>query len=1508
MDTVIKLYNPKDAPFGQLSNNALYPIVINGKRWNTVTNYIFSNLLITPEYKSILQYADISKDSKRNLADKTRAIIENIQESTGARLTTEDKKRIKKGTSVQKMDIHTMYRHYADQEYLENVRTSLEKAYNARISDNPEIMQTLLETENFPILYVSDNPSLGTGDDGRGYNLVGKTLMQIRHNIRLRLNEQNRKTEKETLDDQIFTAYKAFMILQHELSKGNDLCKCLKKTARQVLEESPGLLEETKVSESSKPTIIQMYNRGLFPIINEELKNPGSMVVTMRKKGLPVLKQKAEISRVNIIINLYTQYTILQMNPSWDSQKIREASNQLFDSLLQNTPNATEESVATKFTEFKNRIVSLYNDNKLPQDLSEKIAKKLKKIYIPKDEESQEEENGSLRGSSEDSQSLQSSSPQEEEKSTPNEESDSEQTDSSSSVDLTDPIAKLFTSDEKARKIFLLEKLEDYTGINMIKKYKKWSNARLEKELLQYEGPEAAGPYKEPTEGVGEWVAKAKFPNNKTEHLQNFPTRPSPKDIQKLVKKYNSKNTKQITTRQILVNWTPHKKSKHITIDEEKNTFQEANLPDGFVKEFGPSVQISSVVEENEEELRPFCPIYEKIVTIQDEKGQDQTVKENLMIDGLTYPNISIYITTKLLTHTGKHKDAYNVLSKGTPISIARDMLIRDEDFINPSEADELYEKTRDMSENELKEIFARISMLEKFKDINLKILLLLTNNSELVWDNPADLFLGYDTDSQSGTNVTGQILMELRHWFRTDEDQKVHFPEINKNDLEKFLNKDPFIISWINMRVNDMCKTVYKFKQYLYNTTEQEEDIDKDFVTFILDKVLQPCSYIIAFSKVIDIAVPEFFTNIISDAKGLSITIDPSYKEESDRIKEEMKRAVQKYGNVTEKRPFEPRKEFDVIEFSKRQAEELKNFLQSKPTEEQLKEFYAKQQKKSDKALFNKRIEYMTTPKPVYDKLDMSQRLQITNQIQELEEELEIKPSRKLLKKISKLKKSLQAKELGIEDTLRQEWTQIFAEINKPEMSPEEISEKIIELENKQREESENPDILIRPSEEALKTQLETESKKIRDTVTMTEEDADKQLEKLRKAEEEWDEDEYIQNRLAENPRLPEETLKYEIQSRLADIRQRRDNLEKLKAKASEADTRIEALASKYNKIIKKLKKHPERTNPFYVSEKIDLEKTQEEERENLMDEILRKKLSEKERNKKLGELTEKQNQDRLAYYGLQPVKKSRDETAKYQKEMDNYKEQLLRINQKVKSIVRERTDVIERIAEVYWTRIVAMIFFLVDHIKDANEQDIRKVIASVEMLNSNSKTCEFSHDNNTAALTDETDNCIASAIANLLVGIQTFKSQYGEDIPFDTPDIDLAVSIILNKDVSDEKIGDKPEDVLSNVGDDVLDEFERESSEVSELDNNDYDDELVSENEERSGSAEFGMGKKKLAKVNMGIEGVKIILRSIAGKDIRNLDSLARYFMNTITTIKTYKMSDRVKQNRINFFATIR
>lgn len=1471
MDTIIKIYNPKDIPFGQLSNNSHYPMTINGKRWNTVTNYIFSNLLVTPEYKSILQYAEISKDSKHNLPDKTLQIIENVQESTGARLTTEDKKRIKKGTTVQKMDIYTMYRHYADLEYIENVRTSLEKAYNSRISENTELMETLLLTENHPILYVSDNSTLGTGEDGHGYNMVGKTLMQIRHNIRLRLNEKNSTQEKEEFENKIFIAYKAFMILQHQLNKGDTLSKYIKKTANQLVLENPTLLLETKVTDDMKPTILQMYNRGLFPIIKKEIENPGSMVITVRKKGLPILKQKAEISRINIVVDLYTEYIVREMNPSWNSNKIKAASLQLFDSLLhleskEKIPD--EKIIANKFSDFKNRIVRLYNSKKLPPQLLKEIDTELEKIHIPDEKELENTEESSIRGESN----------SDEESPVIDDSEEKTQTDSSSSLDIHDPISKLFTSDEKTKKILLLEKLENYTGITPSRKYRKMSNYELEQELYKFEGPNAS---QEPAEGVGEWVINVKHKNNKVENLGKSKSRPTPQDLESIVKKYNKEAKKEglITTKQLFVNWTPYKQVRRVKIDETENKYQKPpiSFPDGFIKESGPSVQISSIVSENERYLQPLCPSYQKIETVTDEKGITQSVVENFMIDGLTYPSISIYLTTKLLTQTGKHKDSHNILRKGMSIADARNMLIMPGEnyFIEPHEADVLYEKFRDNTENELKEIFARIAMIKKFEDVNLKILLLLTNNSEIIWEDSKDLFLGFDITKDKGINVVGRILMELRDWYTNDKEQKVYFPEVKRDEVEKFINKDPFIISWINMRVNDMSNTVYKFKQYLYNTTEQEEDIDKDFVTFILDKVLQPCSYVIAMSKIIDIPVPEFFTNIISNCKGMTITVDPSYKEDSDRIKEEMRRVVQRYTNTNEIRPFEPKKEFDIIAFSKKQTQDLEEFLKSNPSQEALQEFYAKQKKQSDKILFDKRIGYEVR------KANLSEN-----------------------------------KELSIDAQQRQEWDNLLAKINETEMSPEEIDQKIKALETKQKEELENTDYLLGPREVALKKQQSSEIKALQDSLEMTEEEADKRLQKLEETYQNWDTYAYIESRRKQDPTISDKHLKHEIDNRLRDIDELREKLKNSKLHAVEVKNKIAELEHKYSKIIKKLKKHPDRIKA-YVSEKMDLEKYHQEERENLMSEISRVKLSIKERNKKLVELTKKQNEERLIHYNLQPPKKSKEEVAKYQKEMDDFKARLLRINQKVKSIINDKTNVVEQIAQIYWTRITAMISYLLDHIKQANQQDIRKAIASIQMINSRPTTCEFSYENSIVNLNNQDDNCIASAIANILVGINIFKSQYGEDIPFDTPDIDLACSIILNKDISDNKLADKAEEVIDNIGEDILDEIELGSDVGSDLENDDYGDggdqdfgdDFGDDRSERSdGSFEFGMGKKKVVKINSDIEGIKIILRSIAGKEIKNIDSLAQYFINTITTIKTYKMSNKVKQNRINFFATIR
>ena len=59
MTNIIELFNPNEKPFGMLSNNSYHPMTINGKKYDTVTNYIFSNMLTTPMFRSVIQNTKI---------------------------------------------------------------------------------------------------------------------------------------------------------------------------------------------------------------------------------------------------------------------------------------------------------------------------------------------------------------------------------------------------------------------------------------------------------------------------------------------------------------------------------------------------------------------------------------------------------------------------------------------------------------------------------------------------------------------------------------------------------------------------------------------------------------------------------------------------------------------------------------------------------------------------------------------------------------------------------------------------------------------------------------------------------------------------------------------------------------------------------------------------------------------------------------------------------------------------------------------------------------------------------------------------------------------------------------------------------------------------------------------------------------------------------------------------------------------------------------------------------
>jgi predicted NAD-dependent protein-ADP-ribosyltransferase YbiA (DUF1768 family) len=234
---------------------------------------------------------------------------------------------------------------------------------------------------------------------------------------------------------------------------------------------------------------------------------------------------------------------------------------------------------------------------------------------------------------------------------------------------------------------------------------------------------------------------------------------------------------------------------------------------------------------------------------------------------------------------------------------------------------------------------------------------------------------------------------------------------------------------------------------------------------------------------------------------------------------------------------------------------------------------------------------------------------------------------------------------------------------------------------------------------------------------------------------------------------------------------------------------------------------------------------------------------------------------------------------------------------------IVRGSTgfdDVNQEVVGLLWKHVVVMVYYLVRHMKDATIQSIRTALGQIQGLLSKKVSCSPS------ALEDETDNCILSALLNLLVGIVTFNKQLSMGSTLAENDVHVAASIILNTDVVDQlKLvpdptgsGDLPH------GDDDDDDFDRKDPEfIIPGDADDTDDEGQYGSEAAS-SDDDGYSPSPLSRASSIVAVLKDQF-----PELEDLVAVARTIDAVIDTIKTHPTpSPAIKQNRINFFASLR
>jgi N-glycosidase YbiA len=140
----IKFYSVSDQ-YGEFSNFAEYPIMVDGKRWPTSEHYFQAMKFDDKQYVELIR-----KSTKPFLA---------------AQLGRDGSKKIKRGWDNMRVDVMTT-------------------AVKAKFTQYPELAKLLCSTGNREIIeHTAHDDFWGDGGDGSGKNMLGKILMQVRDEI-----------------------------------------------------------------------------------------------------------------------------------------------------------------------------------------------------------------------------------------------------------------------------------------------------------------------------------------------------------------------------------------------------------------------------------------------------------------------------------------------------------------------------------------------------------------------------------------------------------------------------------------------------------------------------------------------------------------------------------------------------------------------------------------------------------------------------------------------------------------------------------------------------------------------------------------------------------------------------------------------------------------------------------------------------------------------------------------------------------------------------------------------------------------------------------------------------------------------------------------------------------------------------------------------------------------------------------------------------------------------------
>ena len=374
--STIKIFSTHNSPYARLSDNFRQDMIIDGVRYQTATNYIYSNMLSTPTWRTIIRRASPKStctgddDCEKYQRSKTECIAANCT----YKLST----------------VGDQFSQLYEEEKDNRRKEALELAVNAKLDQNKELADELLSTGNRPIVYVSRGKWMGKAspnDDGK--NNYGKILMAARHRLRTEQNQQIRSENQHKQEEELYEIYLAYTNLQNLIRRGDNLNKYQGLTAPQVLKKmSEDGIEVSRVPDQE--VIIseaKRKNYGVGPapaggILNNDmfmiLKKPKVLTELVRGSYLGKERER-KLNRVpGLILDMYCDYLL-------------KKAEQFKDVKPEDYPKARRQQLDTlpllERTNLSKELDNLYQRGMLSESLSKNIDDTIKGLDIPSAED-----------------------------------------------------------------------------------------------------------------------------------------------------------------------------------------------------------------------------------------------------------------------------------------------------------------------------------------------------------------------------------------------------------------------------------------------------------------------------------------------------------------------------------------------------------------------------------------------------------------------------------------------------------------------------------------------------------------------------------------------------------------------------------------------------------------------------------------------------------------------------------------------------------------------------------------------------------------------------------------------------------------------------------------------------------------------------------------------------------------------------------------------------------------